>query len=379
MSNGYQETAEANSQKRVLATIVTGTLCAYVAGLTIFAYALHSGDGVPSGWRIFGTAIIVGAAVAVAGGLLGFLFGMPRGFRAGPQPSNPAGAPAGGGADASGNAGQAAGKSDAEKTSAQPAAHYGQRGISASWDNDNLVEVSDWLTKIVVGVSLVQIKPILDWISQVGTRIGEGVNLAAPLDQSFGVAVILVNFGIGFVVTYVYARTILSLVFATSFRATQDALSEEIEKIQASQERSERNVQSAILEVARGAGGASTVLPYLYQDPPAGFERAIELAQKLLQDEPHDRNGQLWGYLACAFGQKFSYSKKQGLSEGELNAIADEVYKAASTALQLEPNLKGWMHALWDPNGPNAVPGEDDLNGLFHDPQQKARFAALLE
>src|SRR6266508_6277591 len=85
-----------------------------VAGLgAILVYAW--GD-----WDILAVAALVAGGAFVAGGLLGFLFGIPRSL-AGPEGSVD-GAAAGG----------------------------------AYRPNTNLEQISDWLTKILVGVGLVQ-------------------------------------------------------------------------------------------------------------------------------------------------------------------------------------------------------------------------------
>lgn len=81
-------------------------------------------------WATTGYALLIGAASYVSGGLLGFLFGLPRYL------SNP----------------------DA------PSKNYTR--------NDNLMQISDWLTKIIVGLGLTNLYNIPNLLDGFGVRAG---------------------------------------------------------------------------------------------------------------------------------------------------------------------------------------------------------------
>src|SRR6202043_965823 len=83
---------------------------------------------VPSGvrWSAFGTALVIAGSAYFTGGIVGFLFGIPRTVQ-GSAPSE---------------------KASQYKT------------------NTNLEQVSDWLTKIIVGIGLVQIGHIVPALSK---------------------------------------------------------------------------------------------------------------------------------------------------------------------------------------------------------------------
>ena len=103
-------------------------LIAFLWTIVILIYSLSLPSGVR--WGVFATAVITGSCSFLAGGLVGLLFGIPR--------------------SALGSAGTTAtGRYQA---------------------NSNLVEVSDWLTKIIVGVGLVQIGRLEPALS----RLAEG-------------------------------------------------------------------------------------------------------------------------------------------------------------------------------------------------------------
>ena len=92
----------------------------------------------PIAISVVATGVAAAGASAFVGGLLGFLFGIPRALQ-GDHPDGPRAA------DGSGRDGL-------------PAASYRA--------NTNLEQISDWLTKILVGVGLVQIGEIADQAQQ---------------------------------------------------------------------------------------------------------------------------------------------------------------------------------------------------------------------
>jgi hypothetical protein len=90
--------------------------------------------------RAVGGVLVIAFAAGLAGSLIGFLFGIPREVSAA-EPAAPAGAP----------------PRQAASATATPAAE--QRRAAGAWQlSTNLTQVSDWLTKIIVGVGLVELK-----------------------------------------------------------------------------------------------------------------------------------------------------------------------------------------------------------------------------
>jgi hypothetical protein len=111
----------------LLAIFLMGTIAVFTCG-----------GGTP-GYRL-GNALIWGFGFCVSGMLLGFLFAIPRILPAGAiiAPAR-----------------LANGKRENDPS---PNGVLSQPGHSPSEINSNLVEVSDWLTKIIVGVGLVELK-----------------------------------------------------------------------------------------------------------------------------------------------------------------------------------------------------------------------------
>lgn len=150
-----------------------------IAALPIAVTAANVNAGWPAGLRFFGLALLVGTTGFAGGGLLGFLFGLPRVGTAAPPPQ----------------AGQA---TTADRQDTQ--------------SNTNLEEVSDWLTKIVVGVSLTQFSNMNGALYQFSIEVG----LGAPRVPNAGFAACLILIGTaicGFLSVYLKARINLPPAF----------------------------------------------------------------------------------------------------------------------------------------------------------------------
>ncbi len=130
-------------------------------------------------WKPSPTALGIGlmwaTAMGASGGLLGLLFGIPRAMRS---------------------------RSEADRNRYR--------------ENTNLEEVSDWLTKVLVGASLTQIGAILDRLVQVGdflspalARESDKTNAAAAFAIGITVFYFIAGFVIGYVLTRVKLREIL--------------------------------------------------------------------------------------------------------------------------------------------------------------------------
>lgn len=121
-------------------------------------------------------ALLWAGASSAVGWVIGFLFGIPRTLA-----SDSATPPAGG--------------------SGQP--HAGT--------NTNLEQISDWLTKIIVGVTLVQAGPVLAHLDQAAQLIAE--SLGGANQKSFAYALMLYFAITGFLGSYLLTRLFLQPAF----------------------------------------------------------------------------------------------------------------------------------------------------------------------
>ena len=125
------------------------------------------------------TFLMVSAACFAGGSAIGFLFGLPK-------------------------KGTALKMADGGETPAQNQSEYE--------DNTNLQEVSDWLTKIIVGLSLIKLNTILGWIDNAARTIdqafGSGCKTKCLYDfYAFGYGVIAFYFLLGAGLIYLWSRT----------------------------------------------------------------------------------------------------------------------------------------------------------------------------
>ena len=153
---------------------------AIIVGVAIlFIYAMSKAGWKSAGWLIFGICVLIAAGALAAGLLLGFLFGIPKAAQEPQQQSAPP-----------------LNQANAAQTKARLKA------------NTNLVEISDWLTKMIVGVGLFQLSKLPGKLKLVADYFAT-TDTPSPL-----VLAILGYFGIfGFLLGYLWARIYLTKEF----------------------------------------------------------------------------------------------------------------------------------------------------------------------
>lgn len=104
--------------------------------------------------------------------------------------------------------------------------------IEASRPNTNLEEVSDWLTKIIVGLGLVHLKDLQAKIMEVSRNAASALNVSpSPSDVSAATALVVAFTVLGFLCGYLYTRLFLQGAFSRSdnqMRKFQDVLAKEL-------------------------------------------------------------------------------------------------------------------------------------------------------
>ena len=116
---------------------------------------------------------LIGAAALMAGGLLGFLFGIPRALQGDPP----------GGGEGSSEAGQ-------------PTRYGG---------NTNLEQISDWLTKILVGAGLVQLGSLSSSLRKLANDLGASLG-SSPAAADFAMVALVYFAACGFIIGYLWTR-----------------------------------------------------------------------------------------------------------------------------------------------------------------------------
>jgi hypothetical protein len=130
-----------------------------VVGVLVVGVMVVYTSQVPSGvrWSAFGTAVVIAGSAYFTGGIVGFLFGIPRTVQGSAQ---------------------------------------SERGTQYQ-GNTNLEQVSDWLTKIIVGVGLVQIGHIVPALSKLAESMKAPLG-GLPSSGAFGLGLAILYASMGF-------------------------------------------------------------------------------------------------------------------------------------------------------------------------------------
>lgn len=165
---------------------------------------------------VLGTALLLAGSALLAGTFLGFLFGIPRALQQ-------QGAPEGGAAEGA-------------------AALQGAGGRSGYGANTSLEQISDWLTKILVGVGLTQLSSLPSALMQFANFAHSGLG-GFESSNVFAVALLIYFLICGFLMSYLWTRLRLGKAFSEA-----DALAA-----------IRGEIETAVSEVQKKAQGQVTV------------------------------------------------------------------------------------------------------------------------
>jgi hypothetical protein len=186
------------------------SLCIFAGAVVVVSFGLRFPNA------SLGVASLLAGGCLLAGGLLGFLFGVPRSARVAERP------PA---------------KPEDSNTAATETAPADQ-GWSAYRPNTNLEEVSDWLTKILVGVGLTQLIKAPAKAVAFGAYFGPALGGGA-VGERFAICVLLYFSVSGFLIAYLWTRLYLGGALAG---ADAEALARVERKLDAQQLQAQRDV-----------------------------------------------------------------------------------------------------------------------------------------
>ena len=196
---------------------------ALVAGLlTTIVYPLQFGPVLFPG--VFAVAFATAGTALALGFFFGFLFGIPRTLQGDrPEPASL--------------------QKDAISRGENSPAAPGTPSYSA---NTNLEQISDWLTKILVGVSLTQIGPISQAIRNLIEYLRPGLG-DADSSSGFALTLLVYFFTIGFLFGFLWTRLALPVQFASADREViQAQINESREKINEVADRDRKNAEAKI-------------------------------------------------------------------------------------------------------------------------------------
>lgn len=343
--DGHGRLSDLSRTARVLAMWVGGSL----TSVLIWGGTVANGPG----WEwlrqlagVFGQASIVAGGAFMVGSLLGFLFGIPRTVQGDP----------------------AQGRSDG---AAQPA--------SLQSTNTNLEQISDWLTKILVGVGLTQLQNLR------GELAAMGAYFAIASSPSVTLALILNFTIIGFLSGYLLTRLFLTGAFQAVERSLR-TIQQRTTKAESLEQAGDflgalTEYESALLQVTATTPTVEKRQVYeglifnsLYEPPPQGFHKAIAHATQYQEEHPDGLSARGLAYLAAAYGQQYAYEQERNAQPQRLDEIKLRALEAAKRAVARDAGVTDLLRMMWNPDHPGKSPGDDDLEP-FHD---DAQFRALL-
>jgi hypothetical protein len=163
-------------------TIVAFGLAGY-GTIALWAWGIIGGTDGLHFTAFVGADFLVAEAAAAAGALFGFVFGIPRTL------------------DAASRAAVAAATTQGESGAVSSA-------LMAT--NTNLERISDWLTTLLIGATLVQIKDIAAWIGALGKGLLQGGQTA---NDAVIPIIVIYFFALSFLGVYLITRLYLTSAF----------------------------------------------------------------------------------------------------------------------------------------------------------------------
>lgn len=324
--------------------MVGGFVSLFITAI-IFAIQSPTREGFAASLAILGHGALLAFAFASIGGLVGFLFGIPRQVR---QP---------------------------DKNTSNPG---DEKSIQQETPRDatNLEQVSDWLTKIILGAGLTQLIKIPGLLKALGEYFKPSFH-DSPL---LPIWIVLNSLVFGFFAGYLLTQ----LFLAQALKRAQEVLETVSDALDTAS-----NLER-LGKFGAAAATLETTLPTLRQDTPVqtkkavfekltynalyephpdGFQKAIRYAEQYIQEEPKNPSARIWVNLAAALGQKYKFDSEQKAPKQTLDETRRRALEAAQKAIELEPQMKTLLKMLWNPEDPTKVGSEeDDLEVFYGDP-----------
>jgi len=383
---GRSDDAERAQRIRLYKWCTFGLVGGGLAAAVVYGAAASPGRRLVAA---MGTALVAAAPFAL-GALVGFLFGIPKTLQ---------------------GASRASATPDRRSASSRRRARAVRAAVLQP--NTNLEQISDWLTKILVGVGLTQLSRIPSAVESLAELAASCTGASSDAGGTAVMGAVLVYFSIcGFLIGYLVTR----LVLTPAIKHVEEPSAEAVDRVAnepltpttgrelpeiSNEDAAEllsfsideletpdqliawgrakfyeepaaaiHALERALRKAPRDRRAVETlVLASLYDQRPQGFERAIRYAREYLDRfvegvrEPAQVDANLYAYLAAALGQKYAWDKsKHGGRDADV--LARRALEAAGAAIELEPAWRDTLRALAYP-----APGsdEDDLAALAKD------------
>jgi hypothetical protein len=324
----------------------------------LFVSAVATGLALRSEWMAaLGIGVLIFAAAFAVGSFLGFLFGVPRVPEQGAAPR-----------PVKDDAPPAPGKTGPDGP-AQTAQESNRRALLNS--NTNLERISDWLTTMLVGATLVQLYKLngllvafRDFLATYAKVFSDGHSgHTAGVLPAIGPVLLILGGVLGFLFMYLNTRLILTRFFRDVEASLQERLGwgASIEFRNTLADVSGGNFVQQVLKQRRNLSvqdALDLMRDALYR--PDGYKKAIE-AGATLSNSTAVRSAWYWYLLAAAFGQQYDHAD----TESEKQSAKDNALDAARRSISLNASYRAGLKALTDPQST-----DNDLAKLYRDDQR---------
>jgi len=267
-----------------------------------------------------GNAMLIAGAFYGAGGLTGFLFGIPKIIQSNHVNATP------------------------ENSRESDVIH-----------NDNLVQISDWLTKIIVGVGLTQIYTIPKSLYHIGEKLGTsilGYDPGNSLGTNVSVAIILYFSILGFMMVYIWTRIYFYHILQQAKINFKSMYDETVEKLD--------NVISEKKVIEEEKQHSKTELDAIIKTFP-DITQTIKAEQIRIKEddkEENDPNKGKFGGLPENFGRKINAIVRETSYDKDLFVVDLEVVSTSP-----ERPLAGTVIFHLHPSFPNDIEEVEVIDG----------------
>ena len=199
-----REESERRARSMVLRSIMAG-LAIGCLGIILYGWQAQCW---PQFLSIIGVAFLIAIAAFFSGGLLGFIFGVPR-TQSQPPPSPPqpqTTASTTASANPNPTAATQAKTAQAAPSPAPPPSGPTLARQSRYEDNTNLEQISDWLCKILVGAGLTQLTALPGVLKRYALFFAPGLGGTDSHGEVFAVGLLIFFTVCGFLVGYLWTR-----------------------------------------------------------------------------------------------------------------------------------------------------------------------------
>jgi hypothetical protein len=352
------------AMRRVVYLVLIG------CGVAIFYAFRFVSDGLANIFETWTNAMMAGGAALVSGGLLGFLFGVPHTREEGTGRSSEK------------EPGEESNEPDKLRRSTQ----------TTYRPNTSLEQISDWLSKMLVGVGLVEIKVIPEKLKGVAAYVAKGLGDDESA-KTFAMTELLYFSICGFVFGFLWARLYLPRWFRQADEGQIQELGEKIDRLAARQNADARAlalIPYLNLETTEDSGVTEQeVANRIKAASPSTRSVLFAQAQRVSEDDETDNFDMvIWIFKGLI---KSDTTNRYHRNHSELSYAFrrqkppnwPEAEKAISDAIQIRNDLqvRGWRYYEFhrarcrieqDPNFKKGVPSDTSVTDRILDDLREA-------